>query len=139
LADEFINQTPNCSLTITIDEMALDSLPERYQLVIFRVVQESLTNSRRHAQASTVQVILSYNPPEDRQVRLTISDNGQGLPKEITNISTPHQSIKKHSGGHLGLIGILDRVVDIGGKATWFSRHTKPAFNGTKLVVVLPV
>ncbi|MEB3206980.1 MAG: ATP-binding protein [Vampirovibrionales bacterium] len=143
LANEFIQDSPTCTLTLTMDEKALHTLPKPHQLVIFRVVQESLTNCRRHAKASSVQVILSYNPPEDHQARLTIIDNGQGLPKTITEFVSKDAAIKTSSahptGDHLGLIGILDRVTDLGGKATWHSRHSKPAFSGTKLVVVLPL
>jgi signal transduction histidine kinase len=143
LAHEFIQDTPTCTLTLTMDEKALDSLPKQHQLVIFRVVQESLTNCRRHAQASAMQVILSYNPPEDHQVRLTIMDNGQGLPKPITELFSRDSSIKAVSSNaiadHLGLIGIHDRVSDLGGKIAWHSRHSKPAFSGTKLVAVLPI
>ena len=107
--------------------------------MVFRVVQESLVNCRRHAQASTVQVILSYNPAESRQLRLTILDNGVGLAGHVLNPASKKAISALSWDGHLGVMGIRDRVMDLGGTVMWQSRHTKPAFNGTKLVVVLPI
>jgi two-component system sensor histidine kinase UhpB len=45
-------------------------------LVIYRVVQEALTNVVRHAAATTVEVVLAN---EADGLRVTISDNGTGL------------------------------------------------------------
>ncbi len=53
-----------------------DSLPKDAQLALFRIVQESLRNIRRHAQASEVSLRLTRGPAA---VKLEIVDNGKGF------------------------------------------------------------
>lgn len=60
----------------------------------YRIVQEALTNTIRHAQASSVQVVLRYDPDA---LELTIGDNGTGSTDD------------RNSGGH-GLIGMKERA-----------------------------
>jgi two-component system sensor histidine kinase UhpB len=55
----------------------LPKLSSDVELVIYRVAQESLTNALRHAEASEVRVSLHHR---DGHVRLTVADNGRGLP-----------------------------------------------------------
>ena len=56
----------------------LDSLGERMSLAIYRIVQEGLTNSVRHASASQVEVMLVRNPAASGRdmVALTVRDDG---------------------------------------------------------------
>lgn len=68
---------------------------------LFRAVQEGLTNVRRHAKASRVDVLLDYE--EEKRVRLHIEDNGVGLDPD-----------QLESG--FGLLGIQERVQLLGGK-----------------------
>ncbi len=68
-------------------------LDSRVRLTIYRVAQEGLTNSRKHARASRVDVTLDYR--QDSAVSLTISDNGIGA--------------EKIDGG-FGLLGLHERV-----------------------------
>ncbi len=53
------------------------------ELALYRIGQESLSNARRHAQATQVEVTLAFAPSE---VRLTISDDGMGfqLPTDLS-------------------------------------------------------
>jgi signal transduction histidine kinase len=51
-------------------------LPEDMEIVLFRVLQESLTNAARYAQATRVRIRLECEP---RQCRLEIEDNGRGF------------------------------------------------------------
>jgi signal transduction histidine kinase len=68
---------------------------------LFRAAQEGLTNVRRHAKASRVDVLLGYE--DEKRVRLHIEDNGVGVdPDEL------------ESG--FGLLGIRERVQLLGGK-----------------------
>lgn len=68
----------------------------------YRIVQEALTNTIRHAQASSVEVVLRYDPDA---LELTIRDNGTG--------STNDRS----TGGH-GLIGMKERAELFDGSVT---------------------
>ena len=70
------------------------------ELAAYRIVQEALTNARRHAPGAAVDVELHY--AEDR-LRLRIRDNGPGPP------SGPP------TGGH-GLLGMRERAVAVGGE-----------------------
>ena len=74
------------------------SLPPNTTLTLYRIVQEALTNVRKHAQASEVSVLLDYNEPET--VHLKISDNGIG---------------SAGTGSGFGLMGITERVTSLGG------------------------
>jgi two-component system sensor histidine kinase UhpB len=55
----------------------LPSLTPEVELVIYRVAQEALTNSLRHAQASELSLSLQRT---DGRVELTVADDGSGLP-----------------------------------------------------------
>lgn len=51
-------------------------LPKHVELVLYRIAQESITNVARHAEASSVDFVLTAS--EDRGVRMTVSDDGRG-------------------------------------------------------------
>lgn len=68
------------------------------KLVLYRCLQESLTNASRHGQASSIQVILQYDPA---QVMLQVHDNGMG---------------KEHIQYGFGLTGMSDRLAALQGK-----------------------
>lgn len=70
------------------------------ELTAYRIVQEALTNSRRHAPGAAVDVELRYGPAA---LRLRVRDNGPG----------PHSSAR-HGGGH-GLLGMRERAAMAGG------------------------
>ncbi|WP_234320265.1 sensor histidine kinase [Streptomyces sp. SBT349] len=72
------------------------------ELTAYRVVQEALTNARRHAVGAAVDVEVGYAP--DR-LRLRIRDNGPG------------PASGAGSGGH-GLLGMRERLAAVGGELT---------------------
>jgi signal transduction histidine kinase len=86
---------------------------------LYRVIQETLTNICKHAQATEVQLQLQTS--EDR-VYLTIEDNGQGFCPEI------------RSEG-FGLQGMRERVVALGGQ---FQLVSQPGA-GCRTTVNLPL
>jgi signal transduction histidine kinase len=85
----------------------LGRLPETLELSIFRIVQEGLSNVRKHARASSVKVSLKHTSP--RMVMISISDNGQGLTSgfDLSTLSAK---------GHYGLLGIGERIALLGGR-----------------------
>ncbi len=85
----------------------LGRLPEPIELSIFRIVQEGLSNIRKHAQASAVQICLKHTSP--RMLLMVIADNGQGLNERF---DLAHLS----ANGHYGLLGISERVTLLGGR-----------------------
>ncbi|MFF4055473.1 sensor histidine kinase [Streptomyces sp. NPDC001668] len=99
-----------------------DDLPHEVQTAAFRVVQEALTNVRRHAaDATQVTVALRYDA---RQLEVTVTDDGRG------GTQLPAAA---HGGG-FGLVGLRERVTALGGEL-----HTGPrAGQGWELRAVLP-
>lgn len=70
------------------------------ELAAFRIVQEALTNARRHAPGAAVDVEVAY---AEESLRLTVRDNGPGPPADA------------RPGGH-GLLGMRERVASVGGR-----------------------
>jgi signal transduction histidine kinase len=85
------------------------------ELAAYRIVQEALTNARRHAPGAAVDVELHY---ADDGLRLRIRDNGPGPPPTLP------------AGGH-GLQGMHERAVAAGGEL-----HIGAAAGGGFLVAV---
>ncbi|WP_222192507.1 sensor histidine kinase [Modestobacter italicus] len=80
----------------------LDAVPTTVGLALHRILQESLTNVRRHSTADQVHVRLETGDREGpRTVRLTVTDNGR--PRGGT------------SGSRVGLLGMRERVELHGG------------------------
>ena len=72
---------------------------DRLATALYRCAQEALTNAIRHAQATDIAIELFC---DDGQVRLTVQDNGQGLPRGDHTPATD-------GGGH-GLRGLRERL-----------------------------
>jgi signal transduction histidine kinase len=77
-------------------------VPAGLGLTAFRIVQESLTNARRHAGPATVTVRLEYG---DRELTVRVADNGRG----------PQRPAEPGSGGR-GLAGMRERAAAAGGE-----------------------
>ena len=91
---------PACRLLVANEEL-FAVLPGEIEIVLFRSLQESLTNVLRHARASDVEIRLGL---AGGRLELSIEDNGVGI--------APRQRGK---GGAFGLIGIAERVAALGG------------------------
>lgn len=94
------------NLTLTLDEN-LGRLPEAIELSIFRIVQEGLSNVRRHSRATAVMVSLKHTSP--RMLMVSIADNGSGV-RPVFDLSM------LSAQGHFGLLGISERVALLGGR-----------------------
>jgi signal transduction histidine kinase len=73
------------------------------ELTAYRIVQEALTNARRHAPGAAVDVELDYG---DDALRLRVRDNGPGPPTGT--------SAARSAAGH-GLLGMRERAAAVGG------------------------
>jgi signal transduction histidine kinase len=78
-----------------------DGLTDSQKIALLRVVQEGLTNVRKHSGASSVSVVLQGTPDA---TELTISDDGHGF------------DVRALGRGRLGLAGVSDRVRMLGGE-----------------------
>jgi len=94
------------------------------EVTIYRIVQEALTNIRKHARASHAKVKAQFLA---RQVVVTIQDNGTGFP-------VADEPADLASTGSFGLMGLQERAQLFGGEMTISSQSG----HGTTLQVVLP-
>ena len=95
------------------------------ELVLFRALQECLTNVHRHSGAQKADVSLT-NSRND--VILTVRDHGDGLSAEIL-----HSLKSIGTAGGVGLAGMIERIREIGGELEINSTD-----NGTEIVVRVP-
>jgi signal transduction histidine kinase len=101
-ADQIEKQTGlSCSLTIDARVAAMTLVPET-SIVLFRIVQEALTNAIRHAGASriTVRVLLS-----DQSLIVEVVDDGKGL-----------EAAQVFNGVSWGIAGMQERARHVGGE-----------------------
>ena len=97
-------------------------LPAELELTAYRVVQESLNNVVKHAEARRATVTVTFG----KDVELTIRDDGRGMP--------PASRRRLGADTGLGLIGIRERVTQSGGRLMISSRPGR----GTVIQVSMP-
>jgi two-component system sensor histidine kinase UhpB len=98
-----------------------DSLSEDQQTVIYRVVQEALSNTAQHSHATTVDFDLKVFPSHG--VELRVLDNGQGFDPGASN-----------DGRSIGLSGMAERARLVGGELT----VTSSPGTGTRVRLYIP-
>jgi two-component system, NarL family, sensor histidine kinase UhpB len=76
------------------------------ELVLYRVVQEALSNVMKHAEARMVEVTLDRLPT---QITATVTDNGRGFDPAVVAVPMP-------TGQGLGLLGMRERLSLVGGR-----------------------
>lgn len=101
------------------------ALPKDVELVLFRVLQEGLTNVLRHSGATTAEVSLGH---DDARVSLSIRDFGRGIP--LDRLDEFHRN---GTGVGVGLAGMRERVRELSGDLQLKSNHS-----GTIVSVILP-
>lgn len=77
------------------------ALPEKTELMLYRVTQEALNNISKYAEATQVQVLLSHNP-SSQLVTLVIEDNGKGFAVDEVPSTTYGIKGMKHRAQALG-------------------------------------
>jgi len=83
-------------------------LPGSVEIVLFRVLQESLTNITKHAGSATVDVLLQL---DENAISLSVRDYGRG-------ISAERLAKMKSSGSDVGvgIAGMRERLQELGGR-----------------------
>jgi signal transduction histidine kinase len=105
-------------------EGTADDLSAEMEVTIYRIVQEALTNVRKHAQASHAQVHAQFL---SRQVVITVQDDGVGF-------TVPEETSSLIDLGNFGLMGLKERAQLFGGQMIIASQPGK----GASVKVVLP-
>jgi signal transduction histidine kinase len=107
-----------CDLVIEENELAIN---DALATSLFRILQESLTNVIRHANATQVRVEL-YR--ESGRLVMKITDNGIGIPPD-----------HRKTANAFGLVGVEERILALDGAFTIASEPGK----GTTLTVYIPL
>jgi two-component system, NarL family, sensor histidine kinase DevS len=97
-----------------------DRLPQEVETVLYRIVQEALTNIVKHADAGRVSIVVTQRAGS---VGAIVEDDGRGFDPEW------------ETNGGIGLIGMRERVALLDGSMTIESAEGK----GTTLVVEVPL
>jgi signal transduction histidine kinase len=117
------------SLRVCIEiDASVDRLSYESQRSLLRVVQEGLTNVFRHAKATEVKIAVDAT---NGQFRLTISDNGRGLPVRQAKSGNGAMSMG------VGIPAMRARLRQLGGTLEIRSDPETPHF-GTTLCAVFP-
>ncbi len=106
-------------LSVSGDQLPSDT---GLQLAVYRIVQESLTNSLRHAQAGHVSVSIART---DQAVVVEVADDG--------GAGTPRSGRVAERGGGRGVIGMRERATIYGGTV-----EAGPHASGWRVRAVLP-
>jgi signal transduction histidine kinase len=103
---------------------SVERLPLETETVLFRVVQESLTNIHRHAGSETARIRLRRDP---EMLVLEVEDRGHGI---------PNASLKRitSGGGGVGIAGMSERIEQLRGRLEVTSSD-----HGTTVRVRLPL
>jgi len=99
--------------------------PRDCELVLFRVLQESLTNVHRHSGASAAQIKLAL---QSDQLKLEVADNGGGIPEDRL------KSLEAAGNAGVGIAGMRERVRKMGGRL-----DIQSGKNGTTVSAILPI
>ena len=108
---------------LSLDEEVIALVSEEEQIQLLRIAQESLTNVRKHSEASEVVLSLSR---DGNMVELNISDNGIGFDPAIP---------KEDDTPHLGLKIMRGRVERVVGSLTIQSQVDR----GTQVIARIPI
>jgi two-component system, NarL family, sensor histidine kinase DegS len=95
------------------DDLNSERLPSTMEVIFYRLMQETLTNVRKHANATSVWVKVSLH---DNVLRMSSTDNGRGF-------DPSHAVTTALSSGHIGLHSMQERVEVIRGGMDIDSTH----------------
>lgn len=107
-----------CALLMSEEEINVDDIRAT---TLFRILQESLTNVIRHANASNVVIELDK---EDNDLVMKITDDGIGIYRD-----------RRRAANSFGLVGVEERIHALNGK---FQINSAPG-KGTILTIFIPL
>ncbi|GAA3970238.1 histidine kinase [Actinomadura viridis] len=116
----------NAGLAVTLEQDGEPRpVPADLAVTVYRVVQEALTNTVRHAAAGEARVRLSWH---DRTLRVEVGDDGRGPAAPSPDPSA--------GGAGLGLTGMRERVAASGGELV---TGAGPGGKGYRVAATLPL
>jgi len=119
---EFIQQISGNKLSINLQTDGLQNpIPNHVEMVLYRVIQESVNNVIKHAEADNLDISINQEPDG---IDVMIEDNGKGF-----------DAGKITSSDGIGLNNIKNRVQYLKGTVEW---NTAPG-NGTLVAIHIPI
>ena len=115
------SKSPKLYIDLKIEDLG-ENLDQNVQIVIFRIIQECINNTIKHAEAKTISIAISQTP---HLLKTTIIDDGKGF--------NPLKVPKSSDG--MGLDNIRSRIAILKGTILIESAEGK----GTKIQVEIPV
>jgi len=107
-------------------------LPSEARLTVYRVAQEALTNTRRHACAQRVELNLSYEPTG---TRLIVEDHAEQQPDRSNGaVAAGVERAHANGDGGYGLAGMRERAELLGGRL-----RAGPTGHGFRVELWVPV
>ena len=100
----------------------LPALGIEREIMVFRIVQEAVTNALRHAGASLLEVAVAATPDG---IAINVRDDGRGF----------DATLPRSNGGGFGLFGMRERVHELGGG---FFLESAPG-QGTHVSALIPI
>jgi signal transduction histidine kinase len=105
------------------------------EVVLFRVIQEALTNIWRHSGSKTARIRFMRQIPASRpQISLSIEDYGIGISADIRKSTMSRSNNGQQTPSGLGLIGMRERLHQIGGQLEIYSETGK-----TVILAIVPL
>lgn len=118
LAEKFAQRT---RIKVDYDSNCPGRFADETETHLFRIAQEALTNIARHAEAKRVTIQLAL---EDKNIRLSIVDDGKGLPAD-----------ESEAPPSLGMVGMRARARQCGGELS----VTPAQPSGVRIEAVVPL
>ncbi|RCS26361.1 PAS domain S-box protein [Polaribacter sp. WD7] len=110
------------SLDTEIDYLDFSELKS---IILYRSIQEILTNAIKHSKASHIKIKILDN---DCQVKILVEDNGVGFDTSVLN------NYKSHSGSGFGLFAIQEKIANVKGEFYITSKIQ----SGTTVTILIP-
>jgi signal transduction histidine kinase len=116
----------HCDIESSLDITEIDDLfSDEGQIIVYRIVQECLTNTAKHAQAKYVSVVIKK---QDHRVFFSVEDDGKGFDVKAAFSRDPAEK-------GLGLSAMGKRVRMLGGSLDiWSQKDT-----GTRITFSVPI
>jgi len=123
---EFLAQgaSKRAGIPVAVESSKRKRLPPGLEIVLYRVIQEALTNALKHAKATRVKIKVQWAVDV---VSSSIQDDGRGFDASTT--------LAAGGGRGLGLLGMRERLDTVGGK---FLIKSSPG-RGTDVLITIPL
>ncbi len=112
-----VDENTDLLIDYNIEEVD-DYIPRERHIHVFRIVQELISNTIKHANATSCSIVINKIGQE---VRLYVSDNGRGYPTNLKNNT------------RLGLQSVIERTILLLAKANFYTE------NGAHVEVLIPI